>query len=116
MYIPFGLLELGRIAAWKRGSWMLGGVVARGRLDGVVLALHLFGGAALFASAVAIGFPPFALDWWRPLAILGALAGVSAFAVLWDGRTRLFTEEGGIGAIVSLIVLICALTFPGAFE
>jgi hypothetical protein len=53
--------------------------------------------------------------WWRPLAITGAAIGLVAFAVFWDGQTPLLFEEGVIGAVVSLVLLIGAIGFAGAF-
>jgi hypothetical protein len=51
-----------------------------------------------------------------PLAIVGTAIGMLAFAVFWDGKTRLFASEGGIGVIVSLILLLFAIAFPRAFN
>ena len=42
--------------------------------------------------------------------------GIAGFAVFWDGQTQLFAVEGGIGAVVSLILLLSAIAFPRAFE
>jgi hypothetical protein len=41
---------------------------------------------------------------------------MGAFAVFWDGQTRLLVEEGAIGALVSLILPGAALQFPLAFR
>jgi len=37
-----------------------------------------------------------------------------AFAVFWDGQTRLLFDEGVIGAGASLLLLIGAITFAPA--
>jgi hypothetical protein len=77
------------------------------------MVLHLIAGILIFACAVAISF---ASGWWRPLAIVGPAIGIVAFAVFWDGKTRLFASEGGIGLIVSLILLVSAIAFTPAFN
>jgi hypothetical protein len=74
------------------------------------MGLHLIAGIVILACAVAISF---ASGWWRPLAIIGAAIGIFGFAVFWDGKVRLFAVEGGIGVIVSLILLVSAIAFPG---
>jgi hypothetical protein len=48
--------------------------------------------------------------------ITAAALGVAAFAVFWDGQTRLLYEEGAIGAVVSVILLATAIVFPAAFR
>ena len=48
---------------------------------------------------------PLVPGWWRPLAVVGAGIGIAAFAVFWDGQTRLLFEEGAIGVVVSAILL-----------
>jgi hypothetical protein len=35
--------------------------------------------------------------------------------VTWDGQTRHVAPKGGIGAAISLLLLVCAVSFPGAF-
>jgi hypothetical protein len=54
--------------------------------------------------------------WWRPLAITGAVLGIVGFTVFWDGQTGLLFDEGGLGALISLIILAGAIAFPAAFE
>jgi hypothetical protein len=44
-----------------------------------------------------------------------AAVGFAAFAVFWDGQTQFLFQEGAIGAIISLILLVSALAFPRAF-
>jgi len=51
-----------------------------------------------------------------PLAITGAALGIVAFTVFWDGQTGLLFDEGGLGALISLIILAAAIAFPTAFE
>lgn len=70
------------------------------------MALHV---VATLACAATIGFAPLVPGWWRPLAINGATVGIDGFVVFWDGQTRLLVEEGGIGALVSLILLGSAI-------
>jgi hypothetical protein len=97
-------------------SWVLGEAVTGDRLRTLVVALHVAAGIATLACVVAIAFAQSLPGWWRPLAIAGAAIGLVAFAVFWDGQTRLLFEEGVIGAIVSLLLLIGALVFPRAFS
>jgi hypothetical protein len=64
--------------------------------------LHVAAGIAILACAAAIAFAPSLPRWWRPLALTGAVVGLVAFAVFFDGQTRLLLDEGVVGAVVSL--------------
>jgi hypothetical protein len=109
-YIPFGIVIPIAEKRWRGTSWLLGSVLTQARLKALVMGLHLIAGIVILACAVAISF---ASGWWRPLAIIGAAIGIFGFAVFWDGKVRLFAVEGGIGVIVSLILLVSAIAFPG---
>lgn len=103
------------LRAWGGRSWLLDGALTQERLKALVVALHVIAGIATLACALAIGLAPSVPGWWRPLAMVGGAVGIAAFAVFWSGRTELLMQEGGIGAIVSLILLLSAVAFPGAF-
>jgi hypothetical protein len=82
----------------------------------LIVLLHVLAGVAILASAIAIGVPSLFPGGWRPLAIVGAVLGLVAFAVFWDGQTKLLFDEGVLGAVISLIILVSAIAFPAAFE
>ena len=91
-----------------RGSWAA--LVTDDQLRSLLSSgLHVVAGIATLACAVAIGLTASFPGWWRPLAIIGAVFGLAAFAIFWDGQTRLLFEEGAIGAAVSLILLVIAM-------
>ena len=107
-YIPFGLCVPDNLTEWRRSSWLLGSSITGDRLKALVLTVHVMAGIATLACAVAIGFAP---GWWRLLAIIGGAAGIGAFVVFWDGQARLLAEEGGIGAFLSLILIVSGIAF-----
>ena len=107
--VRIGSVLPGPITAWRGRSWLLSDTVTGDQLRRVVVSLHVAAGIALLACAVAIALAPSLPGWWRPLAITGAAIGLVAFSVFWDGQTRLLFEEGVIGAVVSLVLLIGAI-------
>jgi hypothetical protein len=109
VYVRIGSVLPGPIKAWRGRSWLLSDTVTGDQLRRVVISLHVAAGIALLACAVAIALAPSLPGWWRPLAITGAAIGLVAFSVFWDGQTRLLFEEGVIGAVVSLVLLIGAI-------
>jgi hypothetical protein len=66
----------------------------------------------MLASAIAMALAPQAPGWWRPLAITAGGLGIVAFLVFWDGQARLLLDEGAIGALLSLVLIVGALAWP----
>ena len=116
VYVRIGSMLPAPVKGWKGSSWLLGDSISSPQLTTLVVVLHVIAGMATLACAVAIGLPSLFPGWWRPLAITGAMFGLVAFAVFWDGQTGLLFDEGALGALISLIILVAAITFPAAFE
>ncbi len=68
----------------------------------------------ILTCAVAVALAPSAPGWWFPLAILGSVLGIAAFAAFWDGRLRYIVDEGGVGLGASIVLLIGALALRAA--
>ena len=115
VYVRIGSMLPAPVEGWKGRSWLLGDAISNPQLTTLTVWLHVIAGIAMLACAVAIGAPSLLPGWWRPLAIVGAVLGFVAFAVFWDGQIRLLFEEGGLGVLISLVVLIGAIAFPTAF-
>ena len=113
VYVRIGSVLPGPIKAWRGTSWLLGDSCTGDHLRRLVISLHVVAGIAILACAVALALAP-SQPWWRALAISGGAIGVVAFAVFWDGQTRLLFDEGVIGAGASLLLLIGAITFAPA--
>ena len=116
VYVRIGSMLPAPVKGWRGSSWLLGEGISNPQLTTLVVVLHMIAGIAMLACAVAIGVPSLLPGWWRPLAITGAMLGLVAFAVFWDGQTGLLFDEGALGALISLIILVAAITFPAAFE
>lgn len=114
IYIRFFVIPV-TPKVWRGSSWLLGSAITGASLEALVLALHILAGIAILACAVAIALAPSASGWWRPLAIFGAAVGIAGFAVLWDGQTQRLAQEGAIGAVISLVLLVSAIAYAGTF-
>ena len=116
VYVRIGSILPGPIPEWNGSSWLLGHAVVDHRLTTLIVGLHILAGIGTLATAVAMGLSPQFPGWWRPLAIGSAALGIAAFAVFWDGQTQFLFQEGVIGAVISLTLLVSATAFPGAFQ
>jgi hypothetical protein len=114
-YLPYAFVPGQVVKAWKGSSQLMGSVLAADRVGAAAHALFITAGFAMVAVAVAIAFAPWIPGWWRPLAIVGSLAGLAGFAAFWDGQRALLVEEGVIGVAISLILLGVAVALPAAF-
>ena len=116
IYLRIGSVLPGPIPEWEGNSWLLGNAVVGPRLTTLIVGLHVIAGIGTLATAVAMGLAPQFPGWWRPLAIGSAAVGIAAFAVFWDGQSQFLLQEGVIGAVISLMLLMSAIAFPGAFK
>lgn len=98
------------------GAWYLAGSLAGDRLKALAWALHLITAVATLACAGAMAFPSVAPGWWRALALISGVTGLAAFLVVWDGRPASAFAHGGVGALVSVMLLAAAVVFPRAFD
>jgi hypothetical protein len=115
-YLPYGFFPGQVVTAWKGSSELLGGVLTPERVHAAVPVLFVTAGAAMISVALAIALAPWVPGWWRPLAIVGSVAGIAGFAVFWDGQGQLLVQEGVIGLALSLILLTFAVVVPNAFR
>jgi hypothetical protein len=114
-YIPFGILMPDTLEEWRGRSRIVGSALSGKRPKALLRVLHGVVGIAIFACAVAVPLVPSVPGLWRPFAVTGATLGIAAFALFWDGQARLLAQEGLIGAVLSLILLVIGIAFPGVF-
>ena len=115
VYIRIGPIAARAVKGWSGRSWLLGDSITGKRLTSLVSTLHVLAGLLILACAAAIALGGTLAGWWGPLAIAGGVAGIAAFAVFWDGQAGLVLEEGVVGALISLCLIVSAIAFPGAF-
>ena len=100
---------------WKGSAALLGGAITGGSLKALVTGLWAVAGAGFVLMAVGVAFAG-PLPWlWRPTAVVGSLFGITSFALFWDGQTSQFSEQGGIGMVICLVILAAAVAFPKLF-
>jgi hypothetical protein len=116
IYVRIGSVLPTPIKGWNGSSWVLGSSLTTSQLTKLSIGLHVIAGFAMLACVASIVWASLVPGWWRPLAIAGAVTGLVAFAVFWDGQTRLLVEEGAFGALISLLVLAGAVVFRTAFD
>ena len=99
------------IAGWQ-GSMLTGDFIGRAAVGGLIVGLHVLAGLFFIALSGAIAFAPGLHGAWRPVTAAAAIVGLTAFAVLWDGRLGALIEQGVVGAAISLLLLVAVLRLP----
>ena len=102
------LFELQPSMVWPDGSWafsrFLGDEATRSLASVccvVAAAGFVIGGAGIFAKQ----------DWWRPVVVASAAFSAVLFLLFWDGRRHMLSENGAIGLLINLAILIAVLVF-----
>jgi hypothetical protein len=104
------LFELQAGMVWPDGSWafskLLGDETTR-LLASVSLILaaigFVAGGTALFVRQA----------WWRPMVMGAAALSAIVFVLLWNGKMQRLDNQGAIGILINIAVLVAALLLQG---
>jgi hypothetical protein len=91
---------------WPDGSWaflkLLGNETTR-MLATILLALaalgFLAGGLGLFIYQ----------DWWRSVTLAAVVISSLIFIFFWDGRFQAMADQGGVGLLINLAILVLVL-------
>ena len=93
---------------WPDGSWVLSGLLgptATRTLANLVMALS---GLGFVVAGVGVLWRQ---DWWRPLVLAAALFSTASYVLLWDGTRQKLDQQGGIGILINLAILVAVLIF-----
>jgi len=47
--------------------------------------------------------------WWRPVVVGAAAFSAVVFILFWDGTTRKLDDQGGIGLLINIAILVAVL-------
>ncbi len=97
---------------WKGRAWLLGDAITGDSLKRLCQGMWAVAGIGVIATGVALAFAFSAQAVWRPLAIVASTVAILSFLVFWDGQVRRLFEQGVIGVVLSLLILLGALAFP----
>jgi hypothetical protein len=108
--------DIANVKGWKARSWLLRSTITGEKLKTLSRILWAIAGIGSIAAGIAIAFASSAQELWRPLAIVGSLVGMLGFAVFWDGQVKRSVNQGALGLVIDLIILLSAITVPQAFS
>jgi hypothetical protein len=104
------LFELQPGLDWPAGSWAFSKFIS---LEGV----RWISGAACVLAAVGFVVGAAGLfsgqGWWRPVVIGSAVFSSVLYLTLWNGSFQKLDQQGGVGILINIAIVIAALTLLG---
>jgi hypothetical protein len=100
--------ELSSGLTWPDGAWlfsrMLGDETTR------LFATILLVLAALGLAVSGLGLF-FRADWWRTVTTISAVFSSVLYFVMWNGKFERLPDQGGVGTLLNIAVLVLVLVF-----
>jgi len=100
--------ELRPNMTWPDGAWMLSRFLNNETIR--LLALVMLGLAALGFAMGGVGLF-FNADWCRMITTVSTVYSTILFLVFWDGKFQAVDDQGGIGILINLAILVALLIF-----
>jgi hypothetical protein len=100
--------ELAPGLTWPDGSWAFSGLLGDGATRTLAAVLLAVAALGLASGGVGIALKQ---GWSRPLVISAAAFSALLFALLWDGALRGLDAKGGVGILISVLILVAVLVF-----
>jgi len=100
------LFELRPEMVWPEGSWafskLLGDETTRllASISCILAAIGFVAGG----TAILVG-----QAWWRPVVVGAAAFSAVVFILFWDGTTQKLDDQGGIGLLINIAILVAVL-------
>lgn len=117
VYLTGGLFRMpGLFEGWKGRSLLLRQVVTGDTLTRLTRSLWFIAGIGTVATGIVIALASYAPGLWQPLGVVASVVALVSFAVSWDGQGKRSVNQGLIGALFSLAILLGAIAFPQAFS
>jgi hypothetical protein len=93
---------------WPDGAWLFSrllGDEATRLLATIILVLAASG---LAAGGIGVFFRA---DWWRTVTIASAVLSSLLYFVMWNGQFQRLPDQGGVGILINLAILMLILVF-----
>lgn len=100
------LFELRPKLVWPDGSWAFARLLGD-ELTRLIASISL----VLAALGFVVGGIGLALQapWWRPVIAGSAVFSSLLFFLLWDGKSQALADQGGIGVLIDVAILVIVL-------
>jgi hypothetical protein len=94
--------------AWPEGSWVFSKMVSISSIKYIAGILLIIAAAGLIASGAGLFTKQL---WWRPVVASTAIYSSIIYLLLWDGTLQRLDNQGWIGILINLAILVAVLIF-----
>lgn len=103
-----GYFELQPDMTWPDDSWLLRRFLSSQEIRSLATVLMV-----LVAAIFAIGGLGLMLkqDWWHPMVVGAAALSSLVYLVFWDGKGKQLDNQGFVGILINLALIVVLLVF-----
>lgn len=100
------LFELSPGLRWPDGSWAFSGLLGDERARQLASIACVAAAIAFVAGGAGLLLQQ---EWWRPVVVGAAAFSAVIIVLFWNGTRRRLSDQGGIGLLIDLAILIVLL-------
>ena len=102
------IFELQAGMVWPDGSWVLSKFLSGSALRNIAGILLIVAAAGFLASGIGVFIKQ---EWWKPVVVGSAVFSSILYVLLWNGTLERLDNQGGVGILINLIILVSVLVF-----
>ncbi len=87
---------------WPDGSWAFSHLMGNGTTHILSTASLALAALSFFVSGLGLFLQQ---NWWRPAVVGAAILSAAVFVLFWNGKLLALDDQGGIGLLISLVLL-----------
>ncbi|HUZ01703.1 MAG TPA: hypothetical protein VMU89_15245 [Thermomicrobiaceae bacterium] len=100
------LFELQAGLVWPNGAWAFARLLEDNATRMLASVSYAVAAIGLVVAGIAVILSP---AWWRPAAVAAAAFSAVIIMLFWNGRMKWLAEQGGIGLLIDLVILLALL-------
>ena len=104
----WGLFELRPEMTWPQESWLVSKLLKEQGVRMMAPAFLMIAALGYAAGSVGIFFQA---DWWRLVTAVAAAFSSLLFIISWNGKFQSLDDQGVIGVLINLAILVVILVF-----
>lgn len=93
---------------WPDGSWAFSKLLGDDGTRTLASILLILAAAGFLIGGVSVFF---SLSWWRPVVVASAAFSALLYILFWNGRWQQLPNQGGIGLLIDVAILVAVLIF-----
>ncbi len=102
------LFELRPEMTWPDGSWLFSRFLGDETIRMLVTVSLVLATLGFIAGGLGLFFRA---DWWRSVTAISAALSSLLFLVCWNGRFQALDDQGGVGLLINLAIVLAIMVF-----